>query len=205
MAKINWKGGTMLSPVPAVLVSVGDMENSNLITIGWCGIISSDPPRLYISVRPERFSHHILMEKKEFCVNLTTGAMVRSVDICGVKSGKDVDKFKICKLTKEPGEKVSCPRVGESPISLECKVFDVVKMGSHDMFMADIVSVGVDESLLDEDGKLSLSRSGLIAYSHGSYMKLGAKLGSFGYSVKKKAPKKAVGKYEKRYPKNKAN
>lgn len=190
MAKVNWKGGTMLYPVPACLVSCGTMEESNLITVAWCGIISSDPPRLYISVRKERFSHHILTETKEFCVNLTTAAMVRGVDLCGVKSGKDVDKFKTAKFTKEKAENVSCPRVAESPITLECKVFDIIPLGSHDMFMADIVSVAVDESLLDEKGALSLAKSNLVAYSHGSYMKLGAKVGSFGYSVKKKTPKK---------------
>ena len=190
MAKVNWRGGTMLYPLPAALVSCGTMEESNLITVAWTGIISSDPPRLYISVRKERFSHHILMENKEFCLNLTTAGMVRGVDLCGVKSGKDVDKFKLAKFTKEEAKEVKCPRVAESPVTLECKVFDVVPLGSHDMFMADIVNVAVDESLLDEKGALSLAKSNIIAYSHGSYMKLGAKVGSFGYSVKKKAPKK---------------
>ncbi len=190
MSKVNWKGGTMLYPVPACLVSVGSMKESNLITVAWCGIISSEPPRLYISVRRERFSHHILTQTREFCVNLTTAAMVRGVDLCGVKSGRDVDKFKIAKFTKEKAEKVSCPRVAESPITLECRVFDIIPLGSHDMFMADIVSVAVDESLIDEKGALSLAKSNLVAYSHGSYMKLGAKAGSFGYSVRKKTPKK---------------
>lgn len=195
MAKVNWKGGTLLSPVPAVLVTTGDMEKSNIITVAWCGIISSDPPRLYISVRPERFSYDILKEKGEFCVNLSTAAMVRAVDLCGVKSGRDVDKFTLSKLTKEEAKAVSCPRIAESPISLDCKVFDVVKMGSHDMFMADILSVGVNEQLIDEDGKLTLAKSGLLAYSHGTYIKLGGKLGTFGFSVKKKAPKKNFQKY----------
>ena len=190
MAKVNWRGGTMLYPLPAALVSCGTMEESNLITVAWTGIISSDPPRLYISVRKERFSHHILMENKEFCLNLTTAGMVRGVDLCGVKSGRDVDKFKLAKFTKEEAKEVKCPRVAESPVTLECKVFDVVPLGSHDMFMADIVNVAVDESLLDEKGALSLAKSNIMAYSHGSYMKLGAKIGSFGYSVKKKTPKK---------------
>ena len=195
MAKVNWKGGTLLSPVPAVLVTTGDMEKSNIITVAWCGIISSDPPRLYISIRPERYSHEIIEEKGEFCVNLTTAAMVRVVDICGVKSGRDVDKFELSKLTKEKAKSVSCPRIAESPISLDCKVFDVVKMGSHDMFMADILSVGVNEQLIDEDGKLTLAKTGLLAYSHGTYIKLGGKVGTFGFSVKKKAPKRFPQKY----------
>ncbi|MEG2144738.1 MAG: flavin reductase family protein [Oscillospiraceae bacterium] len=190
MAKVNWKGATMLYPVPAVLVTTGNMEKSNVLTVAWVGIISSDPPRAYISVRPERYSYEMIKETKEFCINLPTAAMTKELDYCGVKSGKDVDKFEYCKFTKGASPSISCPRIEESPISMDCKVFDIIDVGSHTMFLADILNVGVREELIDETGKLNLAKSGLMAYSHGSYFKMGAKTGTFGFSVKKKVQRK---------------
>ncbi|MBE6631343.1 MAG: flavin reductase family protein [Ruminococcaceae bacterium] len=189
MSKVQWKGGTLLSPVPAAMVSCGDMENSNIITIAWTGIINSDPPKLYISVRPSRHSYNIIKEKGCFVVNLTNGALVRAADTCGVLTGAKVDKFKKCKLTKEKAFEIDCPVIAESPLSLECKVTDIISLGSHDMFIADIVAADVDESLIDEKGKLHLEKAGLTAYSHGEYFALGKKVGSFGFSVRKKKAK----------------
>ena len=196
MKKVKWKGGTLLAPVPPVMVSCGDMESSNIITVGWTGIINSDPPKTYISVRPSRHSYGIIKEKGEFVINLTPSRLVRSADYCGVYTGKSVDKFAKCKLTKEEANEVSAPLIAECPISLECKVCEVVPLGTHDMFIADIVAVDVDESLLDKDGKLHLDRARLAAYAHGEYFELGKKIGSFGFSVKKKkkAPKKSTDK-----------
>lgn len=186
MAKQKWKGSTLLAPVPSVLVSCGTNENSNIITIGWTGIVCSHPPKLYISVREERFSYNILKESGEFCVNIPTVEMVKAVDYCGVKSGRDCDKFADCKLTKQDSFEVSCPSIEECPIVLECKVCDVIPLGSHDMFIADIVAVSVDEDLVDEKGRLMLEKANLIAYAHGDYFALGKKIGDFGYAVRKK-------------------
>lgn len=186
MAKVQWKGGTLLSPVPAAMVSCGSMEKSNIITVAWTGIINSDPPKAYISVRPERYSYNIIKESGCFVINLTNGALVRACDTCGVLTGAKVDKFQKCKLTKLKASKIDCPMIGESPLSLECKVTDIVSLGSHDMFIADIVGADVDESLVDEKGRLRMDKAGLVAYSHGEYYALGKKVGKFGYSVKKK-------------------
>ncbi len=191
MSKLLWKGGTLLAPVPAVMVSCGNMEKSNILTVAWTGIVNSDPPKTYISVRPSRHSHQIIKESGEFVINLTTAAMARATDSCGVLTGAKVDKFAKFKLTKEKANEVSAPLIGESPLSLECRVTDVISLGSHDMFLADIVAMDIDESLVDEKGKLHLEKAGLMAYSHGEYFALGKKIGSFGYSVrKKKTPKK---------------
>lgn len=186
MAKQKWKGSTLLAPVPSVLVSCGNAENANLITIGWTGIAASHPPKLYISVRPERYSYDIIKKSGEFCVNLPTADMVRAVDYCGVKSGRDNDKFADCKLTKAESFEVSCVSVAECPITLECKVSDIIPLGSHDMFLADILAVSVDESLVDDKGRLMLEKANLFAYAHGDYFALGKKIGDFGYSVRKK-------------------
>jgi len=186
MGKIKWKGGTLLAPVPAVMVTCGDMEKPNIITVAWTGIICSDPPKTYVSIRPERYSYNIIKEKGEFAINLTTTNLKRATDLCGVKSGAKIDKFKAAKLTPEKANEVSCPIIGESPLSLECKVTDIIHLGSHDMFVADIVAVDVDEKLINENGKLNLSKAGLMAYAHGGYYELGKKIGSFGFSVKKK-------------------
>ncbi len=186
MSKVNWKGSALLSPLPVVAVTCGDMENSNIITVAWTGIINSDPPKTYVSVRPERYSHEIISKTKELCINLTPSRLIRQVDWCGVRSGRDVDKFEKVKFTKEPCTGIKCPQIAESPLTLECKVTDVIRLGSHDMFICDIVSVNVDESLLDEQGKLHLEQAGLAAYCHGEYFKLGKKIGKFGFSHAKK-------------------
>ncbi|MBQ3229393.1 MAG: flavin reductase family protein [Clostridia bacterium] len=197
MAKQKWKGGTLLSPVPAVLVSCGSGDNANLITVGWTGIVCTHPPRLYISIRPERHSHKLIKESGEFCVNLPTAGIVKALDYCGVRSGKEHDKFAEMKLTKEASFEVGCPSVAECPLTLECKVFQRIELGTHDMFLADIVAVGADESVIDKNGRLMLEKANLIAYAHGDYFELGKKIGDFGFSVRKKktiARKKTIAK-----------
>lgn len=188
MGKQVWKPGNMLYPLPAVMVSVGDKKGeTNIITVAWTGTICSSPAMLYVSVRPERYSHHMIQETGEFVVNLTTEELVRATDYCGVRSGKDVDKWKETGLTRGTAEKLSyAPVIAESPVNLECRVTEVKKLGSHDMFLAEVVAVQVDEKYLDENGKFCLNETGLMAYSHGEYLSLGEKLGTFGYSVKKK-------------------
>lgn len=186
MSKLTWKGSAQLSPVPCVLVSSGSVDAPNVFTVGWTGIINSQPPRLYVSIRPERYSYKLIKESMELVVNLPVRAMVKSVDLCGVVSGRDINKFEKCNFTPVKGGTVSAPLIEECPISLECKVFDIIPLGSHDMFLCDITAVNVEEDLLDEKGKLRMERSKLIAYSHGDYMALGKKLGSFGYSVRRK-------------------
>jgi len=181
----------LLAPLPPAMVSCGSMENPNIITVAWCGILATHPPVTYISVRPTRYSYGLIKESGEFVINLTTEELVKSCDFCGIYTGKKVDKFKKCGLTPEVSEKVSCPAIAESPLSIECKVREIVPLGSHDMFIADIVSVGVDEKLLDENGKLCLDKAHLAAFAHGEYFALGRKLGTFGYSVKKKKKKPA--------------
>ena len=190
MSKIKWKGSTLLAPVPPTMVTCGDDDKSNVLTVAWTGIINSHPPKTYISVRPERYSHKLISEKREFVINLTSAPLVRAADFCGVRSGKDMDKFEVCSLHKEKANEVSCPLIAESPLSIECKVTDIVSLGTHDMFIADIVAVDVNEELLDEEGKLRLDKADLAAYSHGEYFALGKKLGTFGFSVKKKRKKK---------------
>lgn len=189
MAKVSWKAGAMLSPVPPVLVSCSDGERDNLITVGWTGIICTEPAKTYISIRPERFSYEIISKSREFIINLPSSHIIRSIDFCGVRSGRRLDKFKECRLTKEKATQVACPAVAESPISIECRVTDIIKLGTHDMFMADIIAVNVDERYIDEKGKLRIEQCSLAAYAHGSYFALGKKIGSFGYSVKKKQTK----------------
>ena len=186
MSKQVWKPGNLLAPVPPVLVSCGNMEKPNLITIAWAGTINSDPVRVSISVRPERYSHGLIAESGEFVINLPTQKILRAVDWCGVKSGRDVDKFKEMGLTAVPGSAVSAPVLAESPVNLECRVFQTIPLGSHDLFLADVVAVDVDEDLLDEAGRLRLDKAGLAAYVHGTYYALGKQLGTFGYSVRKK-------------------
>lgn len=186
MGKIAWKGGTLLAPLPPVMVTCGDMENSNIITVAWTGIINSNPPKTYVSIRPERYSHGIIKERGEFVINLTTVPLVRWADYLGIHTGRKIDKFKKSGLTKEEAREVSCPLIGESPLSLECKVTEIVPLGCHDMFMADIVAVDVDESLVDVAGKLHLERADLAAFAHGEYFALGRSLGKFGFSVAKK-------------------
>jgi flavin reductase (DIM6/NTAB) family NADH-FMN oxidoreductase RutF len=186
MARQNFKPGTLEAPLPAVMVSVGDMENSNILTVAWTGILSSDPPRTYISVRPSRYSHKILTEKKEFVINLTSEQLAWATDYVGIYTGAKVDKFEKCRLTKAESAVVSAPTIAEAPVALECRVFDVINSGTHDIFMADIVNVSCDERLLDGNGKICFDRANLIAYSHGEYYALGKKLGRFGFSTDKK-------------------
>jgi flavin reductase (DIM6/NTAB) family NADH-FMN oxidoreductase RutF len=190
MSKVNWKGGALLSPVPVVLVTSAYGGKQNVCTVAWTGILNTKPAKLYISVRPTRFTNELISKSREFCINLPSSSLVRIVDFCGVKSGRDIDKFGVLAINPENSKVVACPSIAECPVSIECKVTDVVPLGSHDMFIADIVSVGVEERLLDEEGKLRLEKAGLFAYSHGSYFTLGKKIGSFGYSVKKKKTKK---------------
>ena len=187
MAKQNWKPGNMLYPLPAVLVSCqGNDGKPNLITIGWVGTICSDPAMVSISVRPERYSYHMLKETGEFVINLTTEELLEATDYCGVASGRDVDKWEKMNLTPLPSEKVSVPAVAESPINIECKVTEVKELGTHHMFIAEVVNVRADEKYMDEKGKFHLEQSKPIAYSHGTYFSLGEELGKFGYSVRKK-------------------
>ncbi len=198
MARQNFKAGTLEAPLPAVMVSVGDMEESNILTVAWTGILSSDPPRTYISVRPSRHSHALLMKNREFVINLTTEELAWATDYVGIYTGAKVDKFEKCRLTKAKSEAVSAPTIAESPVALECRVFDIVHSGTHDIFMADIVNISCDERLLDKNGKICFDKAKLIAYSHGEYYALGKKLGRFGYSTDKKkkgnaAAKKSVG------------
>ena len=190
MSKVVWKGGTLLSPVPPVMVSCGDMEKSNIITIAWTGIINSNPPKTYISIRPQRHSFNIIKDTKEYVINLTPANLVKEADYCGIYTGAKVDKFEKCKLTKGKGNTVSCPVIEECPMSLECKVTDIVELGSHHMFIADITAINVDEDLIGEDGKLHLEKAKLTAFAHGEYFELGKKIGTFGFSVKKKKKKK---------------
>lgn len=193
MRKINFKPGTMLNPVPAVMVSCGDTQAKNIITVAWTGIINSDPPLTYVSVRRERFSHSIIERTGEFVINLCTANLAFATDYCGVKSGKDVDKFKVQKLTPISCEKVSCPAVGESPVNLECKVIEVHHYPTHDMFVGEIVNVMVSEHLLDESGRIRLDHADLVAYNHGEYFALNRKpIGRFGYSVMKPKTKKRL-------------
>lgn len=191
MSRQHWKGSVLLAPVPAALVSCGTYEKPNILTIGWTGIVCTHPPMTYISVRPERFSHNIIKNSGEFVINLTTSAMIKETDFCGVKSGRDTDKFAACGFHAEKSAKLNTPLIEECPVCLECKVTESKLLGSHTMFLAEIVSVDVDERYIDSKGKLNLQQCGLAAYAHGEYFALGRKLGDFGYSVrKKKKPKK---------------
>ena len=186
MAKQLWKPGNMLYPLPVVMVSVADKDGkNNIITIAWTGTICSNPPMVSISVRPERYSYDILKETGEFVINLTTKNLTYATDYCGVKSGRDVDKFKEMGLTPLPGKEVKAPLIAESPVNIECKVTQVIPLGSHDMFLAEVVAVHVDEKYMDEKGKFHLDKAEPIAYSHGDYLATGELLGTFGYSVKK--------------------
>lgn len=194
MNKVTFKPGTMVNPVPVVMVSCGENEKeANIITIAWTGIVNSEPPMTYISVRKSRHSHGIIEKNKEFVINLCTEALVFQTDFCGVKSGRDVDKFKEQRLTPIPAQHVKCPMIEESPVNIECRVREILHYPSHDMFVADILAVHADDSLMDTKGKLELDKAGLICYSHGDYFGLQAKpLGKFGYSIMKPKTKKRI-------------
>lgn len=185
MSKLKWKAGTMLYPLPAVMVSCGDLENSNIITVAWTGTICTDPAMVYISVRPERHSYELIKKTGEFVINLTTKDLAFQTDFAGVKSGKDMDKFEKLHLTKEKANEVNCPLIKESPVNIECKVTEIKELGSHHMFIAKVLCVDVDEKYLDKTGKFELEKCNLISYSHGQYYNLGDNLGRFGFSVKK--------------------
>ncbi|MBR6472242.1 MAG: flavin reductase family protein [Firmicutes bacterium] len=203
--KKEFKGSEMLSPVPAVMASLGEGDEANIITIAWTGIINSKPPMTYVSIRKSRHSHDILMKTGEFVINLTTEALAEKADWCGVKSGRDFDKWKETGLTKEPASVVKCPMIAESPVNLECRVVEVKELGSHDMFMAEIVKVHVDEDIIDDDGHFDVVGAGLVAYIHGHYYGIKRKpLGRFGFSVMKAKTKKRLSKeaHEKRVENN---
>ncbi|MEE1009129.1 MAG: flavin reductase family protein [Agathobacter sp.] len=186
MGKQNWKPGNMLNPVPAVMVSVADKNGkANIITIAWAGTICTNPPMVSISVRPERYSYSMIEETGEFVINLTTKELVRACDYCGVKSGRDVDKFKEMNLTQLKMDKVKAPGIAESPVNIQCKVVKKEELGSHHMFIAEVLGVTIDEKYMDDTGKFHINDTGLVMYSHGEYFLMGEKLGKFGYSVKK--------------------
>ncbi len=187
MPKQYWKPGNMLYPVPAVMVTCQRAgEKPNIITIAWTGTVCSDPAMVSISVRRERYSYEIIKESGEFVINLTTKKLAKAADYCGVRSGRDVDKFAETGLTPCVSKSVKCPGIAQSPVNIECRVTEIKNLGSHDLFIAAVETVGVEESLLDQAGKLQLNSSGLTVYAHGSYFELGEELGSFGYSVRKK-------------------
>lgn len=186
MSKVIWKPGTFIYPIPAVLVTSGDMEKSNIMTVAWTGILNTNPAIVYISVKPERYSYNLIKENMEFAINLTTEKLTFATDWCGVRSGAKFDKFKEMKLTKEKGDFVKCPLIKESPVSVECKVIDIKELGSHHMFVAEVLSIDVDDKYIDENGAFDISKCGLISYANGGYYAQGKKLGKFGYSVQKK-------------------
>jgi flavin reductase (DIM6/NTAB) family NADH-FMN oxidoreductase RutF len=185
MARKRLKEGALLAPVPPVLVSVGDSTESNIITVAWTGILATHPPRTYVSVRPSRHSYAILKRTGEFVINLAPARLAREVDFCGIYTGAKVDKFARCGFTKEESCEVEAPTIKECPLAIECKVAEVIPMGTHDVFVADIVSISCDEEMLDSDGSLRFDKAELLAYAHGEYFGLGASLGKFGFSTKK--------------------
>lgn len=186
----KWKAGNMVYPLPAVMVSCGDEQKANIVTVAWTGTICTNPAMTYISLRPSRYSYDLIKETGYFVINLTTEAIVKETDFCGVKSGRDIDKFKEMNLTCIRDEETNCPMIGESPVSIVCETIEIKELGSHHMFIAKVKSVYVDESYMDERGKFQLNETGLVAYSHGSYLSIGEELGTFGYSISKK--KKSV-------------
>lgn len=190
MGKKIWKPGTFVYPIPAVLVSCGNMEKSNILTVAWTGIINTNPAIVYISVRPERYSYNLIKESGEFVINLTNEKLAYATDWCGVRSGAKYDKFKEMNLTKEKAEFVKAPLIKESPVSVECKVIEEKNYGSHTMFVAEVLSIDADEKYIDEKGAFDISKCDLIAYANGGYYPLGKKIGKFGYSVEKKTNKK---------------
>lgn len=186
MSKITWKGGALLAPVPPALVTCGTMEAPNVLTIAWTGIVNTHPPMTYISVRPSRHSYELIRASGEFVIHLTPKSLIRAADYCGMHTGRKVNKFQKCNLRTEAATEVACPILTDAPLALECRVTQCIPLGSHDLFLAQIVAVQVEESLLDREGKLHLERAGLAAFAHGAYYALGERLGTFGYSVRKK-------------------
>lgn len=187
MAKQVWKPGTMVYPAPAAMISVADAEgNTNIITAAWTGNICSDPPMAYVSIRPERFSYHMVEDTGCFVINLTTKKLARATDYCGVRSGRNEEKWKTAGLTPEPADFVKAPLIKECPVNIECQVAGQIELGSHTMFIGKVLAVHVDEAYMDKNGRFDLAASGLMAYAHGEYLELGKRIGTFGFSVKKK-------------------
>ncbi|MFR8799608.1 MAG: flavin reductase family protein [Blautia massiliensis (ex Durand et al. 2017)] len=192
MAKQLWKPGNMIYPLPAVMVSVTDGEgNDNIITVAWTGTVCTNPAMAYISVRPSRYSYDMIRKTGEFVINLTTEKLAYATDFCGVRSGRDVDKFRKLNLTKEKAQFVSAPMIGEAPVSIECRVREVKELGSHDMFLADVLAVHADEAYMDKNNRFRLNDAGLLVYSHGEYLAGGRKVGTFGYSVKRRSSRRS--------------
>ena len=186
MGKIEWKPGTFIYPIPAVLITSGTMDKSNIMTVAWTGIINTNPAMCYISVRPERYSYNLIKDNGEFAINLTNEKLAFATDWCGVRSGRDYDKFKKMNLTKEKAKHVKCPLIKESPVSVECKVKEIKELGSHHLFIAEILSIDADDKYINEKGAFDISKCDLIAYANGGYYSLDRKIGKFGYSVEKK-------------------
>lgn len=190
MGRKIWKAGTFEYPLPAVMVTCGNMENSNIITVAWTGILNTNPATLYISIRPSRYSYNLIKDSKEFVINLTNRQLAYATDWCGVRSGKKYDKFKEMNLHKEKAVFVNVPLIKESPVSIECRVKDIIKLGSHDMFMAEVLAIDADEKYIDDSGAFDISKCDLIAYANGGYFQLGKKIGKFGFSVHKRKSRK---------------
>lgn len=190
MGRNIWKAGTFEYPLPAVMVTCGDMQNSNIITVAWTGILNTNPAMVYISVRPTRYSYKLIKENNEFVINLTNKKLTYATDWCGLRTGAQYDKFKEMNLHKEKAQFVRCPLIKESPVAIECKVKDIVPLGSHDMFVAEVLSIDADEKYIDENGAFDISKCELIAYANGGYYPLGKKIGKFGFSVQKNKNKK---------------
>lgn len=186
MSKLTWKGGTLLGPLPPALVTCGTMEEANVLTVAWTGICNTVPPKTYISVRPQRYSYEIIKNSGEFVIHLTPASLIRAADWCGIHTGRKADKFARWGLIKEPASKVAAPLIAQCPLALECRVDQIISLGSHDMFLSDIVAVDVEETLIDASGKLHLERAELAAFAHGAYYTLGKRVESFGFSVRKK-------------------
>ena len=191
MSKVEWKAGTFIYPIPAVMITSGSMEKANIMTVAWTGILNTNPAIVYISVRPERYSYNLIKESGEFVINLTTEKLAFATDWCGVRSGRDYDKFKEMNLTKEKAKHVSCPIIKESPVAVECRVIDIKEYGSHHTFVAEVLSIDADDKYIDEKGAFDISKCDLIAYANGGYYSLDKKIGKFGYSVEKKKKKKS--------------
>lgn len=185
MSRQIWKEGNFVYPVPAVLVTCADGENENIFTVAWTGTICSDPAMTYISVRKERYSYDIIKKSGVFCINLTTEDLVYATDYCGVKSGRNENKIKKLGLHFERASKINCPILAESPVVIECEVKEIKELGSHDMFIANVIAINVNEKYIDDTGKFDMENVHLMAYSHGKYYKLGEQIGKFGFSVKK--------------------
>ena len=190
MTKVTWKAGTMLAPVPPALISCGTTEKPNVMTAAWTGVICTEPTLVYVSIRSSRFSNELIRKTREFVINVPTTELAKAVDMCGVKSGRDINKFELTGLTAEKCSVVSAPQVAQAPISLECKVKEITSFGTHDMFLAEVVAVNVDEKYIDGNKALRLDKAGLLAYAHGFYYALGKKIGKFGWSVEKKSTKR---------------